>query len=939
MARAESRDRDVGWRSLLAPLRWLLERILRLLTPAGPAPVVRGFRPIRGCPGVAIEVWGSHFAAMREDNRVTVGGVHAYVVEASAERLQVVTRYATRSGPLEVEVDGHSGAGPVDFEALSWPTESKGEDGPPILITGRGHNRDDCDMPSTGDLGTLVVLCRPADLLPSDPGALRDRASVTFEEARTYYRQVSYGRLDLVPTFAEGWCALDSDLADLSGAAIPPQAADYAARQALGDSSTRDEREGYLAAFTLIISLLYTDGGRSFHPAPLEEGEWLQYSNPETDRDIELHNASSLWSTLLLDETHEWQVWAHEIGHCMLTYPEEALVPHEGGQAVGPWRWAAILGEDLYALSGSAMDASAARFDLMGSHSYTALFSAYYIEQLGYYETANIRTCSRLEQPELDQEFDVVAHGVRENADPERCHLVKIEVAPGLLYYVEVRQRPDPDDPDAQVFDPRLQLPYGSPRSGGVLVTKVFTGTVNMNQRMRFITAMTPPMAELPDPFRPVLIPGDVVLDPARRLQISFVEDLAERPLTCRVRVTWAASAGAELPPGDVALRITPWNRNYATPDIWINRLDNDTVVHDRLERRYDVFEQPELGLDPDGNMDRPRVDTRNEIFGRVHCDGLPGASISDVDLTYYVVTPPGVGDNGNWAPLGTRTVDRLAAGESAEREQIWIPEIDEHTCLKLYATAELPSGELLEASAQENVFEFLEATSGSALAPVVLPLAVRNPRSRRVAALISVRNVPQGFVAQFPHRWVWLEPLQERRMALTIIATRNYSEYQQEGVPFASVKVDGWIKRRYHEELEPGVVPPPCLLPMGGVLARVTPKRRVNVFLWEDQRESDSSVVALGGRLEPAMGSERVTVDLDAPAGRRRAEEVLTDGGGGFSARFDLRTPALARPGAEPDPVSGAEPMPGIYTARALVVSSPRAAQATSAPVYLLRA
>jgi hypothetical protein len=922
-------------------IRRIWNLIRDLLLPRSLDPVVDFFYPIRGCPGIALEIGGKNFSTKREENRVTVGSAPALVVEASSDRLKIITSYATRTGALQVEVGSCRASGSVDFQALPWPTESRGQDGPPILYTGFGRDRDDCDMPSTGELRTLIVLCHPADRVPTDLHALRDDTREKFESVRTYYRQASYDRLRLDPTVSTTWCRLDSNLEDLSGAAVPPQAADYAAREALGETSTLEERQAYLADFTLIISLLYTNDERSFHPFPLEEGELLQYTNPDEDINIELHNESSLWTVLLLDETQSWDVWAHEIGHCMVSMPAEEIVPHDGGQPVGPWRWAAIIGEDLYPLHGVPMEASAARFDLMGSHRFRPLFSAYYMEQLGYYDpTVNISYRSREELPELDEEFEVVAHGVSENVDTSRHHLVKLQVAPGLLYYIEVRQRPDPDDPDSQLFDPELPVPYEvgpapdfetvPTRSGGVLVTKVFVGRVNMNQSMRFITRLMPPRDT-----SLVLIPGDTVVDPARNLRITVGEDIGEeRPLTCRVRVEWSPVSGEEPPSGDISLRVTQWNRHYVTPDIWINRLDNDAIVHDRVERRYDVLEHPEWGLDPDGNRDCPRVDTRNEVWGRVHCDGPPGESISDVDLTFYAITPPGVGDNGNWAPLGSRRVSTLEAGHSAETEwPSWYPEVGEHTCLKLHATAELPSGERLEASAQENVFEFLEAIEGSVCDPVVLPLAVRNPREERISALISVRNVPEGYVAHFPHRWVWLGPREERKMELTILPTHHYSQYQQEGNPYAKIKVNGWVKRYYHEEVEPGVVPPPCLLPMGGIQCRVTPKRGVKLHLWENQELSGPTNVSVDCELHPAMVGEFAIVDLEDPAGRHRVLQRTTDSEGRFTATFDLRK--SPEPQADPG-LEDEKPLAGVYVVKALIIHSPHAAKAESNFVYV---
>lgn len=906
----------------VAALRRLWEFFFGAARPAPAAPVIDSFRPIRGCPGIMLEIHGRNFGSAREDNDVTVGGATAYVVEASAARLKVITSYLTKSGPLEVTVGGCLAAGPVEFEALGWPRANKGQDGPPILYTGAGQDRTG-DMPSTGRQRVLIVLCHPRDLTPPDPDAARDAAISTFDAVRTYYDQVGYGALDLEPHVTSGWCILDGDFDELTvtvgedednlafstGTDLPPQAARFAAIEAGQYDPARPEVEQtYLTDFALIVCMVYTDratDGRFLYSDALEDSEHLQYNNPTAGINIDIVHPTGDWSLILVHEAASWATWAHEIGHCMVNNP----LPAEG-----VWRLAAVLGEDLYQ-GWTIGTATAEQFDMMGLHERAALFSGYYMEQLGYYDAANIHTIVRSDHADFSGEFLVVAHGETQNSTAGRYHLIKIQIARGLHYYVEVRQRPDPGAPTPRVFDANIPLD-GATHQGGVVVTKVFTDTVNMNQQMRFITLLHP----LTNPR--VLRAGESAIDPARNLKITVLDDhVEERPLVCRVQVEWTEVGGGVA--GDVSLWIQPWNEHYATPDIWIDRAPLGEFDCD----------DPALGLDPDGNKDRPRVDEANFFYGCVHCNGPAGLEATDVRLTFYVVTPPGVGDNGNWAPLMTRGLPRLATGDAGERAADWVPEIGEHTCLKLYASGVGPTGETLECWAQENVFEFLEAVEGSLPGPVTFPVAVRNPRDERVAARISLHNVPEGFVAHFPHAWVWLEPWQERRFTLTVILTRDYGNYQELKIPWANVKVKGWIPHYYHQETTPGVYPPAHVLPMGGILTRVIPKRKVELSLWELEDVSGPDKAALKGKLVPIMRDEKVVVELEDPAGRRRVKRVATDSVGCFTAIFDL----TQKPSLEADPKPEEEkPLPGIYVAQAFVVNSPHAAQAESNVVYL---
>jgi hypothetical protein len=78
--------------------------------------------------------------------------------------------------------------------------------------------------------------------------------------------------------------------------------------------------------------------------------------------------------------------------------------------------------------------------------------------------------------------------------------------------------------------------------------------------------------------------------------------------------------------------------------------------------------------------------------------------------LVDYLVSPPGVGDNGKWQPLWTRYVPGMVAGNytrvnwDGSQAPIWEPVIGEHTCAKVavsrlrfaFLTARFVSGSAL---------------------------------------------------------------------------------------------------------------------------------------------------------------------------------------------------------------------------------------------------
>src|SRR5207247_4519644 len=104
-----------------------------------------------------------------------------------------------------------------------------------------------------------------------------------------------------------------------------------------------------------------------------------------------------------------------------------------------------------------------------------------------------------------------------------------------------------------------------------------------------------------------------------------------------------------------------------------------------------------------------------------------------------------------------------------------------------------------------------------------------------------------------------------------------------------APIRIEGDLPRTYTEQGPPGVFPGSRMFAIGGMLARVTPKRRVDVKLEEDREGSKGGAIALMGAVSPTGRGERVRVDLRDEAGQLRSEEGITDEQGLLRVRFDL--------------------------------------------------
>lgn len=861
---------------------------LRVRLPFFLGPTITSFSPAAGYGGTLIEIDGYNFAEKREDNTVTIAGKPASVISAGETQLLVIAPRDVVSGPIEVTVGPNTAAGPYLFTVLPYPQAGDGTDGPPIEFDGHGQGQTG-DQPSTGTLRVAVALVNPKDKVPGDPNGSRTAVVNAWNNVHTFYDQQSYSKLNVSVDVTPNWKTITGNMSDylnsagdnIDGSQINRLAAECA--QACVDAGFNLDNYGMLAC------VIFLDGHfiRAWGNLSTQH---FQYDNGSTHIDITTANEINY---IEIQESANWGRFAHETGHNISAAPSFSQSDDE----------TATLGEDVY--SSDLVDPSAASaqdFEIMGNHDAHPGFCAYHHDKLGWCDGTNILDLQWDRNP-FQQDYELVAHGLSQNTAGGRYHMLRIRVSNGLYYYVEVRQRPPGGS--AQVFDPNI--PLSSARDGGVVVYKILSDVNNNNEQWRYVTLLHDDA---------VLASGGEASDPARSLTITVLDDnVGAAPRVCSVRVAWA-QAISDDPSGAFDLRVDPWDSNYQTPDIWVDRMP------------FGSFDQPNDSQGrPQGNGDKPRPKEINHIFGRVHCDGA--ASAANVRVTYYAVDPPGVGDNGNWTPLKTSVVPNISAGSFMDTFVNWVPAVGRHTCLKLYAEQQL--GEITGGNnfAQENIFDF-EAPASSVPDAVLMPVAIRNPKKDRRQIFISLAGVPLGYRVQFPHQWVWLDGLEEKTFDLAVIPTMDYAIYagkERQVARRADVRVRGGVAYDYTVALTGGV-PPTRIEPIGGITARVTPKRRAVIRLEAKFDDANESILCIGG-IGPQLANQRIRVDLTDPAQRLRVALATTDGTGAFRATFDLTQPPNVTTHIAVGKIE--KPMHGQYLAVASIINSPDAAEATS--------
>lgn len=171
---------------------------------------------------------------------------------------------------------------------------------------------------------------------------------------------------------------------------------------------------------------------------------------------------------------------------------------------------------------------------------------------------------------------------------------------------------------------------------------------------------------------------------------------------------------------------------------------------------------------------------------------------------------------------------------------------------------------------------------------PLTLPVAVRNPSAdrRRIHLRARVTGRSNGYVAQIPHQWVWVDGHGERMVDVVIAAPHDVGRYVEQ--PPIDVRIDGFLERRYIEPVD-GIEPGEFLSPIGGLTARCKAKLACRVRIWA---KSGGGTVAAGGDVSPGgSGIPVLIVITGGPEGDVVVDETVTGPSGKFDPRFNLRT------------------------------------------------
>ncbi len=845
---------------------------------------ITSFTPTKGLPGTVVDIKGSGFNTNYYDNIVTIGDKPTRVISGNTTQLRVVAMDEILSGKIKVRVnstlelvsaDSFHRDGTTTFATPMADSDAE-------LVIGKGYDTDKhYDMSAQGlNQKILIVFARPADinaedLAPVGTTAMNDIIQKSVN-ANTFFQQASYNKTSVSFSTTPDWvtlsqnrdfyCWTQADI-DRKQAFLDALMLDPSSTQEQIDNATNElnnaknsnrklQEPNFLWAEALIGAKAavadfdtYTDyllivAGPSLRGQCcwVETGYHAESTRLGLDFDIDFPSPKG--GTYVAQQA-DWGRIAHELSHFFA-----------GGD---------IYGESF--ADGSTVEGNASQFCLMGSHdSHPLYIGSNFDKRLHYFNentsTGNIHYLQWGSVADLNQTFNIVAHAVNEDPTGNNLkHLIRLKVSDGLNYYVEVRQKPDPAAGAGSdyIFDTNIPLDPTAPAwQGGVIIYKAIENNNQGNNNER-------PVMLLP-PAR-MLQTGESFFDPARTIRLTVDSKIADRPAAYRIRVEWGHLPAAD-PNGQFDLRISPWNPPpWETTDIWVNSIKNDPTAPPK-----EVYQHHEAGDDtkPVGNGDNPWVGHDNFIYARITNQGAVQTP-EDVKVSFYINTPPGVGDDGNWAPFHTENIGRLNPNETKiiKSSRPWRPSIGEHTCLKVYI--EPMTGEITfdNHNAQENFSDF-ETGASSPYQALEFDFIARNPYKTPVVMDIKARNVPKDWYVALQHGSVWLPPSGNKKVH-AVIWTDRVQEWNRKdsitGPQKALINIEGWCDRFGDQ-----------VFAVGGVTLLGHATRNVKIDSIQLSREKQRGLpINIRAMIKPSAGSVPITIHITDPAGKTIVENTTT--------------------------------------------------------------
>ncbi|ANM31700.1 hypothetical protein ABI59_22280 [Acidobacteria bacterium Mor1] len=337
------------------------------------------------------------------------------------------------------------------------------------------------------------------------------------------------------------------------------------------------------------------------------------------------------------------------------------------------------------------------------------------------------------------------------------------------------------------------------------------------------------------------------------------------QPDARQVQVTWG--------PGDfVELEIRPWQAPeiYGTPDIWVDWPGNG---EENYPGNPPIDQGEEVHWHPDGTV-------LNLIKVRVHNEGTIEAK--NVVVRASVNEPGGMGDSGEFVPIGDSAPQNIPPGDYRDFAFNWYPDDGEHTCiLAEILSHESDLGDLDPTNnlAQENVFLFTPE-SNSPYKPVEFDFKVNNDYDFPVDVWLTASGLVDGVDLEMEKTQLHLEP--DEHVVLTgrfLVDINKIPAHPSAQIPRLRINTHALLETADGYE------------PFGGMTFDLDPGYGCDLYLDNTDCDPDGqgTGIILYGRLDgPYAAFETVDIAVVGSDGRSYGGTGETDAAGNFIIKVE---------------------------------------------------
>jgi M6 family metalloprotease-like protein len=434
---------------------------------------------------------------------------------------------------------------------------------------------------------------------------------------------------------------------------------------------------------------------------------------------------------------------------------------HEFGHAFGGF-------SDLYTAANRRM----MNWDIMDCTDCTNQTTGFHKEiRAGWFGPNQVKTISRPQGTTQIVDNTTLVPLEEDNPSANDVLALKLDVGGGLFLYVENRQTL-PGQTGSR------QLP-----ANGIIISDAIENSGDVN-------ATRPPIQL----FGGAITPGNTFTD--NSYGPLNLEVTGSAP-NLQVKTTWGPDPYYDL-------TITPWDpAPWESEDIWIDSEANG----------WDTYEfsnsstNPNVAGNPVRNGDRPWVGRDNRVWARVHNTGSTDAA--NVRVNFYVNTPQGIGDAGNWSLLDRVDIPLLAAGTSELVRVNWRPQsaAATHTCLQVRIDHQPDELNANNNEAKENVTDF-NTSSASPWRQITSSVEVANPTDRHQQVRMEMTGLPPNWTGWVSQRIVDLGPKETKVVRYRIDPNGGNPDGNEKiriGQTY-EINVEGWLLESDKEDRYGGI-------------------------------------------------------------------------------------------------------------------------------------